>query len=349
MDEVAGRLHSLRELVDRTHLPHLAFGVVGEGARHNYTTSLQDELANLATGIEKAQTYADDLLKSADRYRGVEDANVRAVLHDIRWITEPGEGSVPPRPSSVPAATTPLPRIGSSADLMAVPAVAALAGSGAAAVAALGMATAANLRACAGMSALTIGTAITWATVVWSDDGSIDRALRNWDQVAREARALFGSDVKGVRAALQTAWQGAAASSADTRLLEFVIAGMALADRAERRVTTLRQMIGQLIWIHRIAFVISTLMVAATIAATWSAGLSLAVVATYAQTLIWVVAAIEGLFLSFGMIAMWGDSEDGFALKGADSGSAAEAVSVLTPPGSARSRRDRKAPPPFSF
>lgn len=346
MDDVAARLDSLRRLVDQSHIPHLAFGLVGEGARHNYATSLADELDNLATGIDRARTYADNLHKSADRYLGVEDANVRAVLYDIGWIPDSQGAFKPQQPPSTPAATSPVPATGSSADLMAVPATATLVGSGATAVAALGMATAANLKACAGMSALTIGTALAWGAVVWSDDGSIDRALRNWDQVAREARALFGSDVKGVRQALQATWQGTAATSADGRMLEFVIAGMALADRAERRVTTLREMINQLIWIHRIAFVISALMVVATVAALWSAGWSLTAAAAYAQTLIWVVALIEGLFLSYGMIAMWGDSQDGFALKGADSGSAAQAVAVVTP---SKSRRNQKAPPPFSF
>jgi hypothetical protein len=349
LDEVAERLESLRKLVDQSHIPPLALGVVGEGARYNYAVSLQDELANLATGIEKARTHAGNLIRSADHYQGVEDANVRAVLRDIHWIADPGGDSTSPPPPSSSAETAAIPAIKSPADLMTEVATAELLGYGAAAVVALGMATEANLRACAGMSALTIGTALAWETVVWADDGSVDRALRNWEQVAGEARALFGSDVKGVRQALQTAWQGTAASSADARLLEFVIAGMAFADRAERRVTTLRQLIGQLVWVHRIAFVVSTLMLVATISAIWSAGLSLAAVVTFAQTLTWAVAAIEGLLLSYGMIAMWGDAEQGFELKGADSGSTAEAVSVLTPPGSARFRPDRKAPPPFSF
>ncbi|MFB9835505.1 hypothetical protein ACFFNX_25310 [Actinoallomurus acaciae] len=345
MDDVAARLDSLRRLVDQSHIPHLAFGLVGESVRHNYAISLADELDNLATGIDRARTHADDLHRSADRYMGVEDANVRAVLHDIGWIPD-SQGAFKLRQPPSPPAATPVPATGSSADLMAVPATAALAGSGATAVAALGMATAANLKASAGMSALTIGTALAWGAVVWSDDGSIDRALRNWDQVAREARALFGSDVTGVRRALQTAWQGTAATSADGRMLEFVIAGMALADRAERRVTTLRDMISQLIWIHRIAFAISALMVVATVAALWSAGWSLTAAAAYAQTLIWAVALIEGVFLSYGMIALWGDSQEGFALKGADDGSATQAVAVVTP---SRSRRNQKAPPPFSF
>ncbi|GLY76853.1 type VII secretion target [Actinoallomurus iriomotensis] len=348
MDDVAGTLDSLRRLVDQSDIPHLAFGLVGEGARHNYTVSRADELDNLAAGIDKAQTYADNLHKSADLYLGVEDTNVRAVLYDIGWIPD-SHGAYKPRPPTPPATTSPAPKISSPADLMAVPASAAVGGSGALVVAALGTATAANLKASAGMSALTIGAALAWGAVVWSDDGSIDRALQNWDQVAREARALFGSDVNGVRQALQASWQGIAANSADGRMLEFVIAGMALADRAERRVETLRDMISQMITIHRLALVISMLMVVASVFAFWTAGASLAAAATYAQTLVWVVTVIEGLFLSWGMVAMWGDSEEGFALKGTDNGSAAQAVSVLTPPGHSRNKKPQKAPPPFSF
>jgi hypothetical protein len=348
MVDVAARLDSLRKLIDeQSYIPHLAFGAVGEGARHNYAVSREDELANLAVGIKTAQAYVDNLHKSAKRYLSAEDANVDAVLYDIGWIPDSRGVFRAPQPPPASPATPPTPATGSPADLAAVPAAAALVGSGAMFIAELGAATAANLKACAGMSALTIGTAIAWGSVVWSDDGSIDRALQTWDRVAREARALFGSDVAGLRRALQTTWQGATAASADSRILEFIIAGMALADRAERRVATLREMIDQLVWIHRIAFVVSALMLLATATAVWSAGGSiLAAAAVYAPWLAWAVAAIEGLFLSWGMIAMWGDSQDGFALRGADSGSAAEAVAVVAP---SKGRRNQKSPPPFSF
>jgi hypothetical protein len=344
IDGVAARLESLRTAVDeQAYIPHLAFGLVGEGARHNYAISREDELVNLAAGVRTARTYADDLHRTAGRYLSAEDANVRSVLQHIGWLP----GAVSPAPAS-PAPAAP-PSIGSAADLMAVPAVTTLAGAGAAFVAGLGVATAANLKACAGMSALTIGTALAWATVVWSDDGSIDQALRTWDQVAGEARALFGSDVAGVRQALGTVWQGTGATSADGRILEFIIAGMALADRAERRASTLREMINTLVWIHRIAFVISTLMLVATIAALWSFGGSLLAAGAYAPWLTWAVAFIEGLFLSYGMVAMWGVSQEGFALKETASGSAAEAVTAVTPSHSRASRKNQKAPPPFNF
>jgi hypothetical protein len=226
-------------------------------------------------------------------------------------------------------------------------AAAAVVGSGAMKIVALGAETAANLKACAGISALTIGAATMWATAVSSDDGSIDNALQTWDQVAKKARALFGSDVAAVRQALQTAWHGAAATSADGRILEFVVAGMALTDRAERRMATLREMIDELIWIHRLAFAVSTLMLVVVVAGIWSVGM-VVFAAVYAEWFVFAVFAIEGLLMSWGLIAMWDQSQEGFALKGADHGSAAEAVAVVTP---SRSTRNRKAPPPphFSF
>jgi hypothetical protein len=49
------------------------------------------------------------------------------------------------------------------------------------------------------------------------------------------------------------------------------------------------------------------------------------------------------------MVAMWGASQEGFALKETASGSAAEAVTAVTPSHSRASRKNQKAPPPFNF
>jgi hypothetical protein len=347
MDDVAATLDSLRTLIDdHSYLPLLAFGSIGEGARYNYTVSREDELANLATGVSTAHTFAGHLRTSHAQYLSAEDANVRAVLYDRGWLPDShGAFKAPPVVDDNP--TTTAPAIGMPADLTAIPATAALVSSGAMKIAEIGAATAANLKACAGMSALTIGAAAAWATVVWSNDGSIDQAVQTWDQVAKQARAIFGSDVTAVRKALQTAWHGNAAATADGRILEFVIAGMALADRAERRVAALRELISELIAVHWLAFGLSTAMLVTVVAGILSVGLT-AFTAMYADWFAWAVALIDGLLMSWGMVALWDQSQDGFALRGADDGSAAQAVAV-TPVRPSRSATNPNVPPPFSF
>ncbi|MEV0203455.1 hypothetical protein [Nonomuraea sp. NPDC050691] len=79
-----------------------------------------------------------------------------------------------------------------------------------------------------------VAAGLAWLAVVVPSDEDIDRAIAGWTDVADRCGELFGHDTGPVREAIAAAWAGPAMEAADARLVEFIAAGVHVADRTRR-------------------------------------------------------------------------------------------------------------------
>ncbi|GAA3166949.1 hypothetical protein [Nonomuraea roseoviolacea] len=122
-----------------------------------------------------------------------------------------------------------------------------------------------NIAATRAFSWSAIAGGLAWSVVVVPSDEDIDRAVTGWNSIANQCAMLFGYDTGPVREAIAAAWSGAAMEAADARMVEFVAAGVHLAERTRRLTQALEQTVRDLDGVFLAALMFSGVSAAAII------------------------------------------------------------------------------------
>ncbi|GAA3166943.1 hypothetical protein [Nonomuraea roseoviolacea] len=110
-----------------------------------------------------------------------------------------------------------------------------------------------------------VAAGLAWSAVVVPSDEDVDRAIAGWIEIADRCGALFGHDTGPVREAIAAAWAGPAMEAADARIVEFVAAGVHVAERTRRLAQALMQTVRDLDRIFMAALVFSGVSAAAIV------------------------------------------------------------------------------------
>jgi hypothetical protein len=117
--------------------------------------------------------------------------------------------------------------------------------------------TQANLARAKAFSWAVMAGGLVWTAMIVPSDEDLDRAVAGWKELAYECGEAFGHDTGLVREAIAAAWAGPAMEAADARLVEFVAAGVHLAERVRRLSDALSDTVEDLARIHKVALVFS--------------------------------------------------------------------------------------------
>ncbi|MEU7989368.1 hypothetical protein AB0B56_31335 [Streptosporangium canum] len=117
--------------------------------------------------------------------------------------------------------------------------------------------TQANLARAKTFSWAAMAGGLAWTVMVVPSDEDLDRAVAGWEKLAYDCGEVFGHDTGLVREAVAAAWAGPAMEAADARLVEFVAAGVHLAERIRRLSDALSDTVEDLARIHKVALVFS--------------------------------------------------------------------------------------------
>lgn len=117
--------------------------------------------------------------------------------------------------------------------------------------------TQANLARAKAFSWAAMAGGLAWTVMVVPSDEDLDRAVAGWKELAYDCGEVFGHDTGLVREAVAAAWAGPAMEAADARLVEFVAAGVHLAERVRRLSDALSDTVEDLARIHKVALVFS--------------------------------------------------------------------------------------------
>ncbi|MER5325389.1 hypothetical protein [Streptosporangium roseum] len=118
-------------------------------------------------------------------------------------------------------------------------------------------ATQANLARAKAFSWAAMAGGLVWTAMIIPSDEDLDRAVAGWGELAYYCGEAFGHDTGLVREAITAAWAGPAMDAADARLVEFVAAGVHLAERVRRLSDALSDTVEDLDRIHKVALVFS--------------------------------------------------------------------------------------------
>ncbi|MET8386740.1 hypothetical protein ABZV14_27450 [Streptosporangium canum] len=117
--------------------------------------------------------------------------------------------------------------------------------------------TQANLARAKAFSWAVMAGGLAWTVMIVPSDEDLDRAVEGWEKLAYDCGEVFGHDTGLVREAIAAAWAGPAMEAADARLVEFVAAGVHLAERVRRLSDALSDTVEDLARIHTVALVFS--------------------------------------------------------------------------------------------
>ncbi|MER5418839.1 hypothetical protein [Streptosporangium roseum] len=123
--------------------------------------------------------------------------------------------------------------------------------------------TQANLARAKAFSWAAMAGGLAWTVMIVPSDEDLDRAVAGWKQLAYDCGEAFGHDTGLVREAVAAAWAGPAMEAADARLVEFVAAGVHLAERVRRLSDALSDTVEDLARIHKVALAFSVVSSAA--------------------------------------------------------------------------------------
>lgn len=128
-------------------------------------------------------------------------------------------------------------------------------------------ATQANLARAKTFSWAVMAGGLVWTAMIIPSDEDLDRAVAGWSELAYYCGEAFGHDTGLVREAIAAAWAGPAMDAADARLVEFVAAGVHLAERVRRLSDALSDTVEDLDRIHKVALVFSVASLGAIVGA----------------------------------------------------------------------------------
>ncbi|WP_031168235.1 hypothetical protein [Streptosporangium roseum] len=117
--------------------------------------------------------------------------------------------------------------------------------------------TQANLVRAKAFSWAVMAGGLAWTVMIVPSDEDLDRAVAGWGELAYYCGEVVGHDTGLVREAIAAAWAGPAMDAADARLVEFVAAGVHLAERVRRLSDALSDTVEDLDRIHKAALVFS--------------------------------------------------------------------------------------------